>query len=138
VRERHLAVEALGARVVAVGTGSAAQARHLIEAGTPFPCLVDPGLRLYRALGFGRIGWRVVLDPATYANYARAWRRGARQGAITGDPRQLSGVAVLDGEGRLRWRHSSRTIGDYPSLADVLAALGRAAERHGGSAGLAR
>lgn len=125
MREAHTAIEALGARVVAVGTGSVAQARQLMDAGMPFPCLVDPEASLYRALGFPRLGWRVTLSPATYRNYWRAWRRGGRQGAITGDPRQLSGVAIVDATGRLRWRHASRTIGDYPRLAEVLAEIPR-------------
>lgn len=127
MREAHAAIEALGARVIAVGTGSAAQARHLMDTGMPFPCLVDADMRLYRALGLRRVGLSTVLDPATYLNYWRAWRRGARQGDVTGDPRQLSGVALLDAGGRLRWRHVSRTIGDYPPLPDVLAALRRIA-----------
>ena len=127
MREAHAAIEALGARVIAVGTGSAAQARHLMDTGMPFPCLVDADMRLYRALGLRRVGLSTVLDPATYLNYWRAWRRGARQGDVTGDPRQLSGVALLDADGRLRWRHVSRTIGDYPPLPDVLAALRRIA-----------
>jgi hypothetical protein len=121
VREAHPAIEALGARVIAVGTGSAAQARRLMEAGTPFPCLVDSQARLYRLLGLRRVGVTTLFDPATYLNYWRAWRRGSRQGKVTGDPRQLSGVAILDADGRLRWRHVSRTIGDYPPLGDVLA-----------------
>ena len=125
MREAHAAIEALGPRVIAVGTGSAAQARHLMDTGVPFPCLVDADLRLYRALDLRRVGLRTVLDPATYLNYWRAWRRGARQGDVTGDPRQLSGVALLDADGQLRWRHVSRTIGDYPALPDVLAALRR-------------
>jgi hypothetical protein len=123
VREANTAIEGLGARTVAVGTGSVAQARQLMNAGMPFPCLVDAERRLYRLLGFPRVGWRAALSPATCRNYWRAWRRGARQGAITGDPRQLSGVAVLDADGRLRWRYGSRTIGDYPPIADVIARL---------------
>jgi AhpC/TSA antioxidant enzyme len=123
VREAHAAIEALGVQVIAVGTGSPEQARRLMERGTPFPCLVDPHAELYRVLGFGRVGWRTALDPATYTNYWRAWRRGARQGSITGDPRQLSGVAILDAQGRLRWRHASRTIGDYPRITGVIVQL---------------
>ena len=123
MREAHPEIQALGAQVVAVGTGSLDQARRLTETGTPFPCLVDAERHLYRLLGLRRVGLSTVLDPATYRNYWRGWRRGARQGRVTGDPRQLSGVAVLDAEGRLRWRHVSRTVGDYPPLAGVLAAL---------------
>jgi len=125
VRESHQAIEALGARVIAVGTGSTAQARRLMETGTPFPCLVDAQEHLYRALGLRRVGVSTLLDPATYLNYWRAWRRGSRQGKVTGDPRQLSGVAVLDAEGRLRWRYASNAIGDYPPLTDVVAEVSR-------------
>ena len=124
MREAYPAIQAHGAGVVAVGTGSVAQARRLMETGTPFPCLVDSRRQLYRLLGLRRVGVATLLDPATYTNYWRAWRRGARQGRVTGDPGQLSGVAILDAEGRLRWRHASRTVGDYPALADVLTALG--------------
>ena len=127
MREAHAEIEALGARVVAVGTGSPEQARRLMETGTPFPCLVDADRRLYRALGLRRVALRTFVDPATYLNYWRAWRRGARQDRVTGDPRQLSGVALLDAGGRLRGRHVSRTIGDYPPLPRVLAEIRRVA-----------
>ena len=123
MREAHATIEALGARVVAVGTGAADQARNLTLAGTPFPCLVDSERRLYRVLGLGRVGPATFLAPSTYVNYWRAWRRGARQGQVTGDPGQLSGVAILDADGRLRWRHASRTIGDYPRVTDLLKIL---------------
>jgi hypothetical protein len=125
VRESYRTIQALGADVVAVGTGSIAQARRLMETGTPFSCLVDPERRLYRLLGLRRVGVATLLDPATYRNYWLSWRRGARQGKVTGDPRQLSGVAILDAAGRLRWRHISRTVGDYPPIPAVLAALRR-------------
>jgi hypothetical protein len=125
VRESHQAIEAAGAGVIAVGTGSVAQARRLTETGTPFPCLVDSQQRLYRLLDLRRVGLSTLLDPATYLNYWRAWRRGSRQGKVTGDPRQLSGVAILDAGGSLRWRHISRTIGDYPPLTTVLGQVRR-------------
>jgi hypothetical protein len=125
VREAHPAIEGLGARVVAVGTGAEFQARGLMDAGMPFPCVVDAGAALYRALGFGRAGLRAMLAPAMYRNYWRAWRRGSRQGRLTGDPRRLSGVAILDAAGRLRWRHAASTIGDYPAVATVVGELRR-------------
>ncbi len=123
MREAYPAVQALGARVVAVGTGAAFQARQLMRDGMPFPCLVDADAALHRALGIGRVGFRALLDPATYANYWRAWRRGARQGRVTGDPSRLSGVAILDAGGSLRWRHVASTVGDYPPLASVVERL---------------
>jgi hypothetical protein len=91
--------------------------------------LVDREAGLYRVLGIGRVGVRAFLDLRTYLNYWRAWRRGARQGRITGDPHRLSGVAILDAEGRLAWRHLASTVGDYPPLSAVLAALRHLADR---------
>jgi AhpC/TSA antioxidant enzyme len=123
VREAHGEFTRRGTGLVAVGTGAAFQARELMEQGMPFPCLVDPAASLHRVLGFGRVGWRLALRADTYTNYLRAWRRGARQGAITGDPRRLSGVAIVDAAGKLAWRYAARTIGDYPPLATLLAAL---------------
>jgi hypothetical protein len=125
VREAHPTIDALGARVAAVGTGADFQARRLIEDGCPFPCLVDPDAALYRVLGIGRVGPHILLDPSTYTNYWRAWRRGARQGWITGDPRRLSGVSIVDADGRLRWCHLAETIGDYPPISTVLNELRR-------------
>ena len=125
MREAHAEFARRGAGLVAVGTGAASQARELMARGTPFPCLVEPVASLHRALGFGRVGWRLALRVDTYTNYLRAWRRGARQGAITGDPRRLSGVAIVDAAGRLAWRYAATTIGDYPPLTTLLAALDR-------------
>jgi hypothetical protein len=125
VREAHPAIDAAGARVIAVGTGADYQARQLMADGMPFSCLIDPEQRLYRALGLGRVTWRTFLRPATYWSYVRAWSRGARQGAVTGDTRQLSGVAVIDADGRLRWLHASGTVGDYPPVESVIAAVRR-------------
>ena len=119
VREAHPAIEKRGARVVAVGTGADFQARRLMDEGMPFPCLVDAHAVLYRVLGIGRVKVRAILDPATCLNYWRAWRRGSRQGRVTGDPRRLSGVAIVDPGGHLRWRYVASTIGDYPPIAVV-------------------
>jgi AhpC/TSA antioxidant enzyme len=125
LREAHPAFVERGAQVIAVGTGAVFQARRLMQDGMPFPCLVDETAGLHRALGIGRVSWRAVLSATTYGNYWRAWRRGARPGMVTGDPRRLSGVAIFDAIGRLRWIHRSRTIGDYPAVPTVLAELDR-------------
>jgi AhpC/TSA antioxidant enzyme len=115
----------VGARVIAVGTGSEAQARQLMDRGMPYPCLVDPDARLHRALGIGRVGWRALLMPETYSSYWRAWRHGVRRGQVTGDWRRLSGVAILDAGGRLRWVHRAGTVGDYPPVTRLLDEVSR-------------
>lgn len=120
VREVYPQITDMGARAIAVATGAVFQARRLMDEGMPFACLVDPEARLYEALGIGRLGWRHLLDPKTYSAYLGPIRHARRQGRITGDPRRLSGVALFDSGGALRWRHISSTIGDYPPVTEVL------------------
>jgi hypothetical protein len=92
------------------------------ETTTPlgFECLVDPARNLYRALGVGRVPWHRWLTPELWRNYLGAFRRGGRQGAVTGDWRQLSAVAIVAPDGRLTYLHRSRTVGDYPEIGAVL------------------
>ena len=123
MREAYPEVERLGARVVAVGTGAAYQAQHLMDTGMPFPCLVDADARLYTALGIGRLEWHEWLKPGVWRNYWRALRRGSRPGQVTGDPRRLSGVALIDPERNVRWVHRSQVPGDYPPIDAVLDVL---------------
>lgn len=128
LREAEPEIAAIGARVVGVATGADYQARQLIEAGVPFPLLLDPDRNLYRALGLDHIRWHRFLQPATWRRYLRA-SRGARQGRLTGDLRQAPGVAIIDTERRLRYLHRGTTLGDYPPLEEVLAALREIATR---------
>lgn len=126
--EAHPEIEGLGAGVVAVGTGADFQAHRIMEQGlrgraVPFPCLVDADANLYRALDIGQVGWSHWLRPNVLARYVRAWRAGARPGKVTGDARQLSGVAAVDPDRRVRFLHRSASVGDYPPIDDVLAVL---------------
>jgi AhpC/TSA antioxidant enzyme len=126
VREAYPQLERLGVRVIAVGTGAPYQARHLMDTGMPFPCLIDAEARLYAALGIGRIEWHEWLKPDVWRNYTRALRRGSKPGRVTGDPRRLSGVAIIDPERHVRWIYRSRIPGDYPPIGTVLDELRRA------------
>ncbi len=86
------------------------------------PLLVDPELRAYRAAGLRR-GRVEALSPRLALNAVRAFRGGARQGAVHGDPWQLGGTLVFRPDGTLGFRHISREAGDHPDIDDVLAAL---------------
>ena len=127
VREAHAKLVALGVGVIAVGAGSEAQAKRLTAAGSPFPCLVDADRRLYAALGLGRLSLGVAFRIDTYVNYVSAFRRGARQGARTGDWRQQPGVALFDAELRLAWLRRASTLGDYPTITEIGVAVRAAA-----------
>jgi hypothetical protein len=122
LRDAHAEIEALGAAALAVGTGADFQARQLMRDGLPFPALLDPDKKLYRALGIERIHWTQWLRAATWKRYLRSARR-ARQGRLTGDILQAPGIVILDSQATVRYLHRGQTLGDYPPLAEVLAAL---------------
>jgi len=130
LREALPEIRSAGADVLAVGTAAAWQAEALMDgyeghAPLGFACVVDPDHNLYRALGLGRVAWYEWATPRLWRNYVGAFRRGARQGAVTGDIRQKPGVAVIDPDRSVRWVHRAVTVGDYPSVASVLDALTR-------------
>ena len=122
MREVTAELEALDTGVIVVATGAAWQAERLMAGGYPAECLVDPDADLYRALGIGRVGVGEWLRPSTARRYLAAFRRGSRQGRLTGDWRRLSGVAVVDPDRTVRWAHVADGVGDYPSIPEVLEA----------------
>lgn len=123
MREHAEEFEHLGVDVIVVGTGAAWQAERLMAEGMPFELLVDADAALYKALDIGRTGWGEWFRSATIRRYVAAFRRGARQGRITGDWRRLSGVAIVDPDRRLRWVYRSDGVGDYPSMEELRAAI---------------
>jgi hypothetical protein len=123
LREAYGSIDALDTGVVVVGTGAAWQAERLMAEGMPFECLVDPDANLYRALGIGRVGVGEWLRPSTIRRYVAAFRRGSRQGRITGDWRRLSGVALIAPDRTVRWAHVATGVGDYPTIDAIREAL---------------
>lgn len=94
-----------------------------MDEGMPFECLVDPEAHLYEALDIGRVGMSEWFRPTTIRRYVGGFRRGSRQGALTGDWRRLSGVALVAPDRRLLWTHRADGVGDYPTLDEIEGAL---------------
>lgn len=116
-------IRAAGAELVVVGSGTPEQAaRFRDERGLDFPLFVDPELEAYRAAGLRR---SVIdtLGPRALAHAMRAFRRGARQGSVQGDPWQLGGAFVIDRTGKPVYRHVSRNAGDHAPIGGLLGAL---------------
>lgn len=124
------ALEAVGVGVVGVGGAADYQARHLMDHGVGFQLLLDPDHVLYEALDVRRIHWWMLLWPRTWWNYLWAARR-ARQGRITAHPLQAPGFVILDTDRTVRFLHRGRTLGDYPSITEIVevaTGLGRSTE----------
>jgi peroxiredoxin len=115
-------IEGLGYSIVGVGGAADYQAKALMGDGVGFPLLLDPDHRLYQALAVDHFPWWKLLSPDTWRRYLRAARR-ARQGKITGHPLQAPGLVVLDTERQVRYLHRGQTLGDYPTIDDLLVVL---------------
>ena len=123
MREAYPDIAAAGADVLAIGTGAGYQAEHLMRDGMPFDCVIDPDANFYAAVGIGRVGPTEWLRPSVISRYVAAWRRGGRQGRLTGDWRRLSGVAIVDSDRTIRYLHRATSVGDYPPVAELVGAL---------------
>jgi len=53
----------------------------------------------------------------------RTLSHGYRPQRITKDTVRTPGVVILDAQLTIRWRYVGRRLGDYPELAEVLAAV---------------
>lgn len=130
--DRHTAeLEEAGIRVVTVGVAADFQAEHLAQTyDIAMPLLLDADQNLYRALDLPRLRGLAWLRWSTYRNYVPLfWNRyirrsvdGPTQGRPAGDATQMPGIAILDADGRLAYVHRGQGLGDYPPLAEVLAA----------------
>lgn len=116
-------IESLGGAAVGIGTAAGYQARRLMERSIPYRLLVDPDRAAYDAFAMR------TQSLTTYVLNLRAWLRWLRhfprrgQGRITGHYSVTPGVVVVDASGRVHFAYRGSSLGDYPKLDDVLAAL---------------
>jgi hypothetical protein len=107
LRDAAEVIENAGGRVAAVGCGKPPQAAVLRrKLALPYPVYADP-----------------ELDPRQLGHLFRAWRSGARHGALQGDPWQLGGLLVVAPGDRLVFEHRSRHPGDHASLDALVQAV---------------
>ena len=118
-------IEAAGARLVFIGNGNTAFARHFKETFAPdCEVLTDPSTATYQLLGARRgfwTTWTLRSLPATI----RALRHGFRQSHTQGYAFLQGGVAIVDSTGAVRWSFVSRFAGHHPSPANIVATLQR-------------
>ena len=118
-----------GADVIAVGQGTGDEAGRFAEKwGVGLPILGDPSGRAYHAYGMlkGNL-WSVVLRGMvtrpieSMLAIAKADFAGAT--LASSDVMRLGGVAIIAGDGRMRFLHRAEEPADIPSNAEVFAAL---------------
>jgi peroxiredoxin len=111
--------------IVGNGNQGFAQAfREDLEITVPILC--DTDLKAYKAAGLRRNPMDSLSISLPF-KALRAFRSGSRQGSVQGDPWQLGGVFVVEPNGNVLYRHVSTDPGDHAPVAEILAALDRAA-----------
>ena len=123
MRQRQDEFNRLKVQVLVISFGTAYWAKvWLEETGAPFPLLLDPERRVYRAYGLGRSVLR-VWSPKELWRYLRLMMAGRRLKPVQGDPHQLGGDFIVDPEGTVRLAHPSRDPIDRPPVEKLLKAL---------------
>jgi AhpC/TSA antioxidant enzyme len=118
-------IEAAGARLVFIGNGNAAFARHFKEMFAPdCEVLTDPSTATYALLG-ARRGFWTTWTPRSLPATLRALRHGFRQSRTQGHAFLQGGVAIVDATGVVRWSFVSRFAGHHPSPEEIVVRLQR-------------
>ena len=123
LRQREAEFDALRVQILVISFGAEYWAKAwLEETGAPYPLLLDPELRVYRAYGLERSVLR-VWSPKVLWRYLRLVLAGRRLRPAQGDLYQLGGDFVVDADGIVRLARPSRDPTDRPPVEELLKVL---------------
>jgi peroxiredoxin len=89
----------------------------------PFPLLSDPDRRAYTTYGLRRGGIWTIFGPKIIWTYIKLILHGRRFRGIQGDPMQLGGDFVIDGQGVIRFAYLGADPADRPPVERLLQAV---------------
>lgn len=96
--------------VAIVGNGTTPMAQDFIDTfKLDIPLYTDRLGTVYRALGMER---KLGLGPRSWLSAISAFRKGHRQGQVSGDPLQQGGALVFDTDGRVVHSQTDESAGD--------------------------
>lgn len=123
LRDIDADIKAKGARIIAIGNGTAQQAAAFHkERELPFMLLTDPGRRSFKAAGLRR-SMGSTFNPTALRNGIETMRKGFRQGTVQGDAWQQGGAFVIAPGDDLLYSFVSGAGGDHPDPQELVAAL---------------
>lgn len=105
--------------MVTFGAGALAIA-YVRETGLPWPLLIDPDLRLYKAYGMDQGTWWNVFGPPAFGIYLKLLWRGRHLVRPGRDLHQLGGDVLIDPEGIVRIHHVGVGPADRPGVSTLL------------------
>lgn len=124
MRDREDEITALGARIVAIGTGDQGYAQAFVrDERIPFLVLVDDDAAAARAASVRTVNWFQLLHPRTW----KATRETTKRGYHTKKPgkrvRQIGATFVIGAGDQVRYEHLDADSTDHATIEDILAAL---------------
>ena len=124
MRQQKDQFDRLNARVVLVGLGSVEEtAAFRAQFDLPFTMIADSQKRLFGAFRLKQASTGSLLSVGTAVKGLSAMVKGYGLGIPRGDVRQLPGVFIIDGKGRIRFSHHARDPADHPQPEALLTAL---------------
>ena len=99
-----------------VHMGSVAQGEEFFSRQDPDAvAIADPQGRLCRGFGLKRGTWGQMFGPEVWACGLHAGRKGHAIGRPVGDPWQMPGFSLVEGE-MIVWSYEARHAGDHPDF----------------------
>jgi alkyl-hydroperoxide reductase/thiol specific antioxidant family protein len=132
LRRSHHEITALGADVVAIGTGDVRYAKAFVaDEEIPFLVLVDDQALAARAASVPRASWLTVARPASWSGSRRAWADGFRIHKSGKRVTQLGATFVVGPGPQLHYQHLDGDSSDHAPLDAVIGALPEPTEPSG-------
>ncbi len=127
MREAEPIIAEIPANVIGVAAREASQAQKLMDAGMPYPLLLDPDNQVRQAIGSAdRMSALRVLHPRGALAYLRSMGSRRFFHITASEATQRPGLVVLDAQLNPTWTHVGKSVGDYPALDVALTELRRA------------
>jgi len=124
LRQKKQRFDQAGAQVVLVSMGTPEEsAAFEMKFNIPFPLISDPKRQLYQAFGLKQISGLELISPSVAFKGLLAMSKGHTIGMPVGDIRQLSGVFIINPDGRIVYSHVASDPSDHPDPDTLLNAL---------------
>lgn len=124
MRDHHDEITALGADVVAIGTGDRRYAEAFVrEEQLPFLVLVDDDAVAAHAASVRTVSWFGLLHPRTWKATRETSKRGYHVHKAGKRVKQIGATFVLGPGDRVRYEHLDADSTDHAPIPEVVAAL---------------
>jgi peroxiredoxin len=124
LRRSYPEITALGADVVAIGTGDARYASAFVaDEAIPFLVLVDDDARAANAASVRKANWLTVAGPSSWAGTRRVWKEGYRIHKSGKRVTQLGATFVIGPGPVVQYESYASDSSDHAPVAELLAAL---------------